>query len=61
MLDRVHQAMILFAAGRGDALRRFLVEDGAGADVRFWKLAQSLSALSYRHRRKALGRRRFGP
>jgi hypothetical protein len=31
-LDRVHQAMILF-------------EDGAGADARFWKLAQSLSAL----------------
>jgi putative DNA methylase len=45
VLDRVHQAMILFAAGRGDALRRFLVEDGAGTDARFWKLAQSLSAL----------------
>jgi hypothetical protein len=45
VLDRVHQAMILFAAGRGDALRRFLVEDGGGTDARFWKLAQSLSAL----------------
>ncbi|HEX6987811.1 MAG TPA: DUF1156 domain-containing protein [Planctomycetaceae bacterium] len=45
VLDRVHQAMILFAAGRGEALRRFLVEDAAGADARFWKLAQSLSAL----------------
>ncbi len=45
VLDRVHQSMILFAAGRGDALRRFLVEDGAGTDARFWKLAQSLSAL----------------
>lgn len=45
VLDRVHQAMILFAGGRGEALRRFLVEDGAGTDARFWKLAQSLSAL----------------
>jgi len=24
---------------------RFLIEDGVGADARFWKLAQSLSAL----------------
>lgn len=45
VLDRVHQSMILFAAGRGEALRRFLVDDGAGQDARFWKLAQSLSAL----------------
>jgi len=45
VLDRVHQAMILFAAGRGEALKRFLVEDGAGTDARFWKLAQALSAL----------------
>lgn len=45
VLDRTHQAMILFAGGRGEALRRFLVEDGAGTDARFWKLAQSLSAL----------------
>ena len=45
VLDRVHQAMILFAAGRGEALRRLLVEDGAGTDARFWKLAQSFSAL----------------
>ncbi|MEA2604970.1 MAG: putative methylase [Acidobacteriota bacterium] len=44
-LDRIHQAMILFAAGRADALKRFLVEDGIGGDSRFWKLAQSLSAL----------------
>ena len=29
VLDRVHQAMILFAAGRGEALKRFLVEEGA--------------------------------
>jgi hypothetical protein len=45
VLDRVHQAMILFAAGRTEAVKRFLVEDGAGTDARFWKLAQSLSAL----------------
>ncbi len=44
-LDRVHQSMILFAAGRGEALRRFLVDDGAGKDQRFWRLAQALSAL----------------
>ncbi len=45
MLDRVHQAMILFAAGRGEALRRFLVDDGAGTTAGFWNLAQSLAAL----------------
>lgn len=44
-LDRVHQAMLLFGAGRGEAVRRFLVEDAVGHDQRFWKLAQSLSAL----------------
>ncbi|MCL5950401.1 MAG: DUF1156 domain-containing protein [Chloroflexi bacterium] len=44
-LDRVHQSMILFAAGRIEALKRFLVENGAGADPRFWRLAQALSAL----------------
>ncbi len=45
VLDRVHQSMILFAAGRGEAVKRFLVEEGAGRDGKFWKLAQSLSAL----------------
>lgn len=45
VLDKVHQSMILFAAGRGEALKRFLVDDGVGKDGRFWKLAQSLSAL----------------
>jgi hypothetical protein len=45
VLDRVHQSMILFAASRGEALKRFLVEDGAGRDSRFWTLAQALSAL----------------
>ena len=45
VLDRIHQAMILFAAGRGEALKRFLVEDGVGRDDRFWRLGQALSAL----------------
>lgn len=44
-LDRVHQSMIFFAAGRSEAMKRFLVDDGAGQDQRFWKLAQALSAL----------------
>ena len=59
VLDRVHQAMILFAAGRGEALKRFLVEEGAGKDARFWKLAQSLvGPLPVGHGREAVGRRR---
>jgi putative DNA methylase len=37
--------MILFAAGHSEALKRFLVEEGAGRDQRFWSLAQALSAL----------------
>jgi putative DNA methylase len=45
VLDRVHQSMILFGAGRGEALKRFLVNDGAGRDDRFWRLAQAFSAL----------------
>ena len=45
VLDRLHQAMILFGAGRGELLKRFLVDDGAGKDARFWKLAQALAAL----------------
>ncbi len=44
-LDCIHQSMILFAAGRSEALKRFLVEEGAGTDQRFWRLAQALSAL----------------
>lgn len=44
-LDRVHQAMILFGAGRSDALKRFVVEEGVGKDGRFWSLADSLSKL----------------
>ena len=45
VLDRVHQAMLLFGLGRAEAVKRFVVEEGAGSDPRFWKLAQSLSAL----------------
>jgi putative DNA methylase len=44
-LDRIHQSMLLFGAGRGEALKRFLVEEGVGNQPHFWKLAQSLSAL----------------
>lgn len=44
-LDRLHQSMLLFAAGRGEALKRFLVEEGVGRDQRLWRLAQALSAL----------------
>lgn len=45
VLDRLHQAMLLFGAGGGDTLRRFLNERGAGRDARLWRLAMSLSAL----------------
>ncbi|WP_254175250.1 DUF1156 domain-containing protein [Planktothrix pseudagardhii] len=45
VLDRIHQSMILFAAGRSEALKRFLVDDEVGKDQRFWTLAQALSAL----------------
>jgi hypothetical protein len=48
-LDRIHQTMILFAAGRAEAMKRFLVEEGAGKDPRFWRLAQALSALYPAH------------
>ena len=45
MLDRVHQAMIPFGAQRGELLKRFLVDDAAGKDSRFWTPAQSVAAL----------------
>ena len=35
----------LFAANRGELLKRFLVEDGIGKDPRFWKLADNLNKL----------------
>jgi putative DNA methylase len=44
-LDRVHQAMLLFASNRGDTVRRFLVDEGVGQTEQFWRLAQALSAL----------------
>lgn len=45
VLDSIHQSMLLFGAGRSDALKTFLVDNGAGNDPRFWRLAQALSAL----------------
>lgn len=45
VLDQLHQSMILFAAGRGEAMKRFLVEKGVGRNPLFWRLAQALSAL----------------
>jgi adenine-specific DNA methylase len=42
-LDRVHQAMLLFADGRSGALQRVLAE--GGTDPRFRRLVQALSAL----------------
>jgi hypothetical protein len=44
-LDHVHQAMLLFGAGRGEALKRFLVESGLGREEKFRRLAQAFSAL----------------
>jgi putative DNA methylase len=44
VLDRLHQAMLLFSNGRSDALKRFIQED-IGQDQGLWSLAQSLSAL----------------
>ncbi|KAA3596708.1 MAG: hypothetical protein D8M57_19250 [Candidatus Scalindua sp. AMX11] len=45
VLDQLHQCMILFAAGRGEAMKRFLVEEGVGRNPLFWRLANALSAL----------------
>lgn len=45
VLDCIHQAMLLFAYGRGEALKRILVDQGIGREARFWRLAQALSAL----------------
>jgi len=45
VLDQLHQSTILFGAGRGEAVRRFLVDDGVGRNPLFWRLAQALSAL----------------
>lgn len=45
VLDQLHQSMILFGAGRSEALKRFLVDDNIGRNQLFWRLAQALSAL----------------
>ena len=37
--------MLLFQRGRTGGLKALLVDGGHGRDGRFWKLAQSLSAL----------------
>jgi hypothetical protein len=37
--------MLLFSEESSDGLRRLLVEDGAGEDPRFWRLAQAFSSL----------------
>jgi adenine-specific DNA methylase len=44
-LDKVHKSMLLFAMGRSESLKRYLVEDGIGNDTKYWKLSQALSAL----------------
>lgn len=43
VLDRLHQAMLLFADGRGEALSKFLQE--ICQDQSLWSLAQALAAL----------------
>lgn len=45
VLDRVHQAMLIYSSGRSDALKHFIIEEGVGSDPRFWKLALALSSL----------------
>jgi adenine-specific DNA methylase len=49
ILDRTHQAMILFAAGRSEALKTLLHDDGIGHSPGFWRYAQALSALYPSH------------
>lgn len=43
MLDLVHQSMILHAAGKGELLKAFLIENGK--NPKFWTLAQAFAAL----------------
>jgi len=53
-VDRLHQAMLLFAAGQGEALSAFLQEQGQ--DQSLWSLAQALATLlSHRERGAPLG------
>jgi putative DNA methylase len=44
-LDRLHQSMLLFGAGSGAVLKRFLRDDEVGSDRRFWALAQAMLPL----------------
>ena len=44
-LDRPHQAMILFGTAQVALLGPFLSETGMAPNLRFWRLAQALSAL----------------
>ncbi len=53
--------MILFAAGRGELLKRFLVEDGIGKGRSLLETGSiPVRSLSQRMRRKTLGRWRAG-
>jgi adenine-specific DNA methylase len=45
VLDRLHQAMLLFGRGQTALLGPFLLESHIGPNARFWQLAQALSAL----------------
>lgn len=45
LLDRLHQAMLLFGHGQTALLGHFLNETGMGKNPYFWRLAQALSAL----------------
>ena len=62
VLDRVHQAMILFGAGRAEALKTFLVEDGGGQRRPVLEARPiAVRPLPDGHRREAVGRRRARP
>lgn len=45
LLDRLHQAMLLFGHGHTSLLGIFFNEVGVGKNSNFWRLAQALSAL----------------
>lgn len=45
LLDRLHQAMLLFSRGQSSLLAALLRETNVGANEQFWRLAQALSAL----------------
>lgn len=45
ILDRLHQAMLLFGRSQTALLRPFLIETRMGNNPRFWRLARALSAL----------------